>query len=95
MREAAAVRESVLKSFRASEATSQVRRLGAAFQPDLLSDITRSYHYLQLSNKGAAAANLGIYLSDLGYLIEFQQTAEVQRYFEACFLLANNVGMKK
>jgi hypothetical protein len=89
------LRDSVLKSFRTSPVSAQIHQWGNSFQPELVHDITATNHYLQLPNKGIAAANMGIYLSDLGYLIESKQDAEIQRYFDACFLLANEAGMKK
>ena len=89
------VRENVLKSFHASSLSMQLHTWGEGFSPEQLSDIGRTHHYLQLTNRGASAANLGIYISDLGYLIEYKRTEDIQRYFDACFLLAGYVGLKK
>ncbi len=93
--QSAAVRDSVLQSFQTSAVTAQLHAFEDSCRQDFLHDIVQVHHYLQLSNKGAAAANLGIYMSDLGYLIKCRQKALVQQYFDGCFLLANYVGMEK
>ena len=93
--QAKAVRENVVESFRASAINVQLHTWGETFPEGLLNDVTRSHHYLQLKNQGAAAVNLGIYISDLGLAVVFNKSREVQRYFDACFLLADYVGMKK
>ena len=90
----AVVRESVLKSLRASNLTNQLEFSAEVFNEGLLNDVDRTNHYLR-RGKGAAAANLGIYLSDLSRLVALEKRDEVRRYFDACLRLSEYIGMKK
>ncbi len=93
-RDAMAVSDEVLKTLRGSEITKQLHSSGEFFHREVLNDISRTNQYLLVSNKAVAAANLGIYMSDLGYLIEFENI-DAGRYFDACLLLADYAGVKK
>src|SRR5687768_11761041 len=64
------VRDKVLQSLRSSEVTAILHASENSFNPGVVNDVSRTNHYLQ-GNKAAAAANLGIYLSDLTYLMAF------------------------
>lgn len=89
-----AVRDEVLKTLRTSEITKQLRASGEVFHQEAIHDLSQTNHYLLLSNKAAAAANLGIYMSDLGYLVEFKNI-DAGPYFDACLILAEYAGVKK
>jgi hypothetical protein len=91
---AAAVREEVLRSLHDSGLNKQLHASGV-YDPTALHDITLVPHYLQQGNKAQAAMSLGIYMSDLGYLVDFRRTDLTRRYFDGCFVLANHVGLKK
>jgi len=89
------VREDVLKSLHRSDITTQLHSKGIDFNKEFLHDVSRTNHYTRRSNKGAAAANLGIYLSDLNYLIAFDQRESAGLYFDACLKLSEYSGLKK
>jgi hypothetical protein len=93
--DAAAVRDDVLKSLHSSEVTNQLKFSRQLFDNGLLNDVDRANHYLKTGNKGAAAANLGIYMSDLSCLIAHDKRDEASRYFQACLALSEFIGMKK
>lgn len=93
--DAAAVEDAVLKSLRNSNVTATIRGTGVAFNLTYLSDVNRISHYANLKNKGQAAANFGIYLSDLKYLIAYDRRDEIIRYFDACLRLSDDTGIKK
>ena len=93
--DAAAVRDDVLKSLRSSQVTNQLKFSRQYFDNGLLNDVDRTNHYLKAGNKGAAAANLGIYMSDLSCLIAHGKRDEASRYFQACLALSEFIGMKK
>ena len=93
--DAAGVRDDVLKSLRSSQITEQLRFSRETFDKGLLNDVDRTNHYLKAANKGAAAANLGVYMSDLSCLITHGKRDEANRYFQACMTLSEYIGMKK
>ena len=95
MLDAAAIRDDVLKSLRSSQVTNQLKFSRQLFDNGLLNDVDRTNHYLKAGNKGAAAANLGIYMSDLSCLIAHGKRDEASRYFQACLTLSEFIGMKK
>ncbi len=89
------VREEVLSGLSGDDITKQLASMGSPFQRDALNDIDRVSHYLQLGNRGGAAANLGVYMSDLGYLTNYQLKEDASRYFEGCMLLSDYAGVNK
>jgi len=93
--DAAAVRDDVLKSLHSSQVSNQLKFERQLFDNGLLNDVDRTNHYLKTGNKGAAAANLGIYMSDLSCLIAHGKREEAGRYFQACLALSEFIGMKK
>ena len=93
--DAAAVRDDVLKSLRSSQVTDHLKFSRQYFDNGLLNDVDRTNHYLNSGNKGAAAANLGVFMSDLSCLIAHGKRDEASRYFQACLALSEFVGMKK
>ena len=93
--DAAAVRDDVLKSLRSSQITHELKFSRQLFDNGLLNDVDRANHYLKTGNKGAAAANLGIYMSDLSCLLAHGKRDEAGRYFQACLALSEFIGMKK
>jgi hypothetical protein len=93
--DAATVRDDVLKTLRSSHVTNQLKFSRHFFDNGLLNDVDRANHYLKAGNKGAAAANLGIYMSDLSCLIAHGKREEAGRYFQACLALSEFIGMKK
>ncbi len=92
--DASAKKDEVLNTLRRSQITKQLHSSGEFFHREALHDISKTNHYLLLSNKAVAAANLGVYMSDLGYLVEFENN-DASRYFDACLLLSEYAGIKK
>ena len=95
VKNADSVREEVLKGLSGDAITKKLSAMGLAFQKDALNDITRLNHYLQLSNRAGAAANLGVYMSDLGYLTDHGVKEDARRYFDGCIMLSDYVGVNK
>jgi hypothetical protein len=94
VRDAEVVRNNVLKSLHTSDVTNQLQFSSESFAKGLLNDVDRTNHYLR-RGKGVAAANLGIYLSDLSCLLAHDRRDEAGRYFEACLALSKYIGMEK
>jgi len=92
---AAAIRGEVLKSLSESGINKQFSSTGTAFQEIALHDISRIHDYLKLNNKATVALQLGVYMSDLGYLVDYNKSDEAKQYFEGCVLLANDAGLNK
>ncbi len=88
-------REQVLKSLRESGITRQFPLSASGFQPEAVHDISRVHDYLKQGNKAIPALQLGVYMSDLGYLVDFGKKEEARQYFEGCVLLANDVGLNR
>jgi hypothetical protein len=93
-REAVVMRDEVLKSLTTSKITEQLHSNGAPFDKQVLHDVNRA-KYVKRDNKGAAALSFGVYMSDLSYLIAFDKRDEAGLYFDACYKLADYLGMKK
>lgn len=89
------VRDQVLKSLGESGIARQLPFSGSGFQQEALHDISRVHDYLKQSNKAIPALHLGVYMSDLGYLMDFDKKEEARQYFEGCVLLANDVGLNR
>jgi hypothetical protein len=63
------------------------------FDSTMLNDPAHFYQYT--GNDIKAAANLGIYLSDLNYCVMFKQSASTKKYFEAAHELSKVTGIEK
>jgi hypothetical protein len=63
------------------------------FHAELMADPKKYSHYA--ANEVTAAANLGIYLSDLNYSIAYSQTDLTKEYFEAAYELSRAAGIEK
>ncbi len=64
-----------------------------SFNTSLMNDPNRFTQYV--GNEVKAAANMGVYLSDLNYCILFQKTEMTQEYFLAIQELSNVIGIQK
>jgi len=76
-----------------AEAAAQLEATAAEFNPGLMSDPKNFSKHT--NNPVKAAANLGIYLSDLNYSIAYKQTATTKEYFTAAHELSTVVGIEK
>lgn len=64
-----------------------------SYDAGILNDPERFYQYT--NSKVNAAANLGIYLSDLNYCILFKQSSETKKYFQAAYELSKAIQIEK
>jgi hypothetical protein len=76
-----------------AEAAAQLQATGADFNKSLMSDPKNFSKYTGDSVK--AAANLGIYLSDLNYSIAYKQASASKQYFTAAHELSKAIGGEK
>jgi len=93
--DAVTIRDKVLNTLRASRVTAQLYSSDIGVDSGFLNNVNRTDQYLKAGDKGAVAANLGIYLSDLSFLVVFDQRDDANRYFDACLRLSEFLGMKK
>lgn len=64
-----------------------------AFDSTMVND--PEYFYQYANNDIKAAANLGIYMSDLNYCIIGKQGDEIKKYFNAVYELSKAIGIEK
>ncbi|HEY5748771.1 MAG TPA: hypothetical protein VIU12_22030 [Chryseolinea sp.] len=76
-----------------AEVAAQLQFTAAEFNPALMSDPKGYVQYT--GNEVKAAANLGIYLSDLNYSIAYKQAATTKEYFTAAHELSKAIGGEK
>ena len=73
-----------------AETAAQLQATGADFNRSLMSDPKNYSKHIGDSVK--AAANLGIYLSDLNYSIAYKQNEASKEYFKAAHELSKSIG---
>jgi hypothetical protein len=76
-----------------AEVAAQLQFTAAEFNRSLMSDPKTYTQYT--GNEVKAAANLGIYLSDLNYSIAYKQAATTKEYFTAAHELSKAIGGEK
>lgn len=74
-----------------SEVPYLLMATGSDFDPSVLSNVDRVKEYLSPASK--AAMNLGVYLTDVGYLSSYEKAQESLNYIGACQELAEAVGI--
>lgn len=74
-----------------SEIPYMLQATGAEFNQSLLSDRTKADQYLTRNDK--AALNLGVYASDIGYLVSYDKTQDAINYMNSAKKLADNLGV--
>jgi hypothetical protein len=74
-----------------SEIPYMLQATGAEFNQSLLSDRKKADSYLTRNDK--AALNLGVYASDIGYLVSYDKTQDAINYMNAAKKLADNLGV--
>jgi len=77
----------------AGNAAAGLQATGAEFNASLLNDPKNFGSYS--SNETKAAANLGIYLSDLNYSIAYKKSDHVKAIFPAAHALSKSVGIEQ
>jgi len=75
-----------------SEIPFIIETTGADFIPDLVNDLQKSEKYIS-SNK-IAAMNLGVYASDIGYLVTYEKVQEALNYMDVCMNVGESLGLQ-
>ena len=75
-----------------TQAAGQIQATAADFDASLMSNPANYASYT--GNPTKAAANLGIYLSDLNYSIAFSQPATTKEHFKAAHELSKAIGIE-
>jgi hypothetical protein len=76
-----------------AEVAAKLQAASAEFNSDIMSDPKEFTAYA--TNPTKAAANLGIYLSDLNYAIAYQQGSQTKELFQAAHELSKVIGLEK
>lgn len=74
-----------------AEIPTAMQSIGATYDETLPNDLEKLDSYLLEPDK--AALNLGVYASDIGYLIAYDQVQESIDHMTACQQLAENLGV--
>ncbi len=74
-----------------SEIPFLLEATGAEFNETLVNDITRVEEYSTLNDN--AALNLGVYATDVGYLVSYDKVQEALTYMSSSKKLADNLGV--
>lgn len=64
---------------------------GADYNPELVNTLDRLPRYE--TNEDESALNLGVYATDMGYLLSYEKISESREYMNACRKLAENLGV--
>jgi hypothetical protein len=76
-----------------AEVAAQLQATAAEFNPSLLSDPKNYGSYA--NDQVKAAANLGVYLSDLNYSVAYKQSANTKELFTAAHELSKAIGIEQ
>lgn len=74
-----------------SEVPYTLQAAAADYNEDLINDLSKVSQYQNDEDK--AALNLGIYSTDMGYLISYEQVQKSMQYLEGCQKLSETVGI--
>jgi hypothetical protein len=75
-----------------SEIPFIIEATGAEFIPDLINDLSKNEKYT--SSTKVAALNLGVYASDIGYLVTYEKVQEALNYMDACLEIGESLGLQ-
>lgn len=75
-----------------SEIPFIIQATGAKFNPDLVNPLGNAERY-KTTNK-VAALNLGIYTTDIGYLVTYDKVQEALNYMDVCLGLVEAIGIQ-
>jgi len=64
---------------------------GSDFNDNLINGLDNLSKYQ--TNQNESAVNLGVYATDMGYLLSYDKSAETREYMEACQGLAESLGI--
>ncbi|MBV6639505.1 MAG: hypothetical protein KI791_02255 [Cyclobacteriaceae bacterium] len=74
-----------------SEVPYTLQAAAADYNEDLINGLSKSASYQNDEDK--AALNLGVYATDMGYLISYEQVQKSLDYLEACQKLSETIGV--
>ncbi|MAE86421.1 MAG: hypothetical protein CMB80_27045 [Flammeovirgaceae bacterium] len=74
-----------------TEVPYMLQATGADFNSDIINSLDNLQKYL--TNEDESALNLGIYATDMGYLISYKQLEEATDYLESAQKLAESLGV--
>lgn len=77
-----------------SEVAARIQATGADFNAGFINPLAQKDAYLG-AEKTKAAANLGVYVADMGYLVAYDQSEEAVNYLVASEQMADALGVKK
>ena len=69
-----------------------IQSTGADFDRDLVNSLDKQKKYLA-TNK-IAALNLGVYATDIGYLVTYEQVQDALNYLKGCLNISDYLGLK-
>ncbi len=69
-----------------------IQATGADFNPDIVNTLSKAEKY-KATNK-VAALNLGVYATDIGYLVTYERVQDALNYMEASLSLAESIGIQ-
>ena len=69
-----------------------IQATGADFNRSMVNSLDKEKKYLA-SNK-TAALNLGVYATDIGYLVSYEQVQDALNYMKGCLDISDNLGLK-
>lgn len=75
-----------------SEIPVLIESTGANFNPDLVNVLDKAKKYT--TNNKVAALNLGVYTTDIGYLVTYEKVQEALNYMEVCLELGESIGIQ-
>lgn len=75
-----------------SEIPALIQSTGANYNPDLVNSLDKAKKYTA-SNK-VAALNLGVYTTDIGYLVTYEKVQEALNYMEVSLELGESIGIQ-
>lgn len=75
-----------------SEIPYVIQTTGADFDRQLVNSLDKEKKYLA-TNK-IAALNLGVYATDIGYLVTYEKVQDALNYMKACLDISDNLGLK-
>jgi hypothetical protein len=75
-----------------SEIPFIIESTGAEFLPGLVNDLDKAEKYTALNK--VAALNLGVYASDIGYLVTYEKVQEALNYMDACMAIGESLGLQ-
>jgi hypothetical protein len=75
-----------------SEIPYLIQATGSDFNRDLINKLDKEKKYL--ATPKIAALNLGVYATDIGYLVTYEQVQDALNYMKASLDIAENLGLK-